>query len=339
MDDAQPATHVWRVSTTLFAPTYVPANPQSGPPEHLKFESRMPEQAAVYGDISVAITKLREGSSPPSLYGDNPQVECVKLVADVPANSDAFSAVERLAPVLGSLVDLMSFEMSASLGVGPMDAVDITPPVSIGEDRAFSSFSSSPFDRHMRSIEMGVIQGSLFAQLPDSVEIGDSKTAAVLRWFVKALDTDLLHDQFIFLWIALETLCFASDFRVEGPYKCRNGHEIGTCPECVTPTTKELRGDTLVAFLQASGVDQSQAKELWKMRQLMHGAIQFDSKRIANLGALVQPLRAVVAAGLKAALGKSADAMPRVAMSGPSIHPSVGVGGTRQITEEHIQPL
>jgi hypothetical protein len=339
MDDPQPTTNIWRVSTTLLAPTYVPANPQGGLPERLKFESRMPEQTTVYGDIPVAIIKPRDGRPPLPPYSQNPQIECVELVADVPAGNDAFSAIERLAPVMGSLVDLMSFDMGTSLGIGPMDALDITPPVSIGEERAFSSFSSSPFDRHMRSVDMGSVQGSLFAQLPRSIEIADSKTAAILRWFVKSLDTDLLHDQFIFLWIALETLCFASDFRVEGPYKCRNGHEIGTCPECEAPTTKELRGETLVAFLQASGVDQAQAKELWKMRQLMHGAIQFDSKRIANLGTLVQPLRSVVAAGLKAALGKSADDMPRVALSGLSIHPSMGVAGTRRITEEHVSPI
>ncbi len=40
------------------------------------------------------------------------------------------------------------------------------------------------------------------------------------------------------------------------------------------------------------------------MRQLMHGAIPSDSEELANLGLLVQPLRAVVAAGLKTSLGK-----------------------------------
>jgi len=54
----------------------------------------------------------------------------------------------------------------------------------------------------------------------------------MLRWFVKALGTDLLHDQFIFLWMALEILCDDSDVRVEEPYVGPCQHQIPECPEC-----------------------------------------------------------------------------------------------------------
>jgi hypothetical protein len=75
------------------------------------------------------------------------------------------------------------------------------------------------------------------------------------------------------------------------------------------------------------------------MRQLMHGAIPFDSEKLASLGTLVQSLRAVVAAGLKARLGWHADDPPLVASSGLSIHPAMAAGGTGQISEENIKPL
>lgn len=120
---------------------------------------------------------------------------------------------------------------------------------------------------------MQAIQGRLLGELPASVEIEDSKTAAVLRWFVKSLGTDLLHDQFIFLWIALEILCDSSDVRVEEPYVGPCQHQIVTCPECGRETTRIVRGATLRKYLQGYGVTAEQATDLWRMRQLMHGAI------------------------------------------------------------------
>jgi hypothetical protein len=70
----------------------------------------------------------------------------------------------------------MAFEMGTVLGVGQMDMTDITPPVDVGDDRASSSFTTPPFDRYARSVEMHAIQGRLFGELPESVDIRDSKT-------------------------------------------------------------------------------------------------------------------------------------------------------------------
>jgi hypothetical protein len=186
---------------------------------------------------------------------------------------------------------------------------------------------------------MQAIQGRMFGQLPDSLEVEGSKIAAALRWFVKALSTDLLHDQFIFLWIALEILCDASEVEVLAPYVGPCQHEIGACPDCGTPTTRMVRGATMRAFLERFGVSEEQAKKLWRMRQLMHGAIPFDSSELKGLGSLVQPLRSVVADGLKERLGKKPEEPPLVATSGLSIHPALGAGGTSRITDEDIQPL
>lgn len=176
----------------------------------------MPVQARKYGDITVAIRKPGD-SGLVQIYGDNPQIELVQLVADVPAGSEAISAIEKLGPTFETLIDLMTFEMGTPLGAGQMNATDITPPVSVGDDRAWSTFTAPPFDRHARAVEMQAIQGLLQGRLPESLEIGDSKTAAILRWFVKALSTDLLHDQFISLWIALEILCDASEAEFSSP--------------------------------------------------------------------------------------------------------------------------
>lgn len=328
---------LWRVSTVLLVPMYFQPTPDGRFPNPLTFYSRLNEQAKRYGATTVAIRKPTDRNYK-ELYGSNPQVELVELVADIPGD-DMTTAVETFGPTFGTLIDLMSFEMGVTFGVGQMTVTDITPPVSIGEECAFTTYTVPPFDRNAQSVDMGAIQGALFGELPGIDAVSDSKTAAVLRWFVKALGTNLLHDQFIFLWIALEILCDASDVRVVEPYVGQCHHQITNCPICNEPTTRLVRGATLRSYLERFGISDEQSKELWRMRQLMHGAIPFDSQKLAGLEGLVQPLRAVVATGLKARLGKGAGDAPIIAATGPSVHPAIAVGGTGAITENDIKPL
>lgn len=330
MDDSR----LWRISSVLYVPTSVPTAPGGGLPSQLTFESRMPEQAMQFGDTTVAIRKGRHDAQ-----STDPQVEAVELVAEVPADAEAWSAIRKLGPTIEAVIDRMSFEMATRLVIGPTTAVDVTPPVAVGDRRTLSSFSDSPFDNNARTIEMQAVSGSLLGTLPTTLDIESSEIAAVLRWFVKSLTTNLLHDQFIFLWIALETLCDLSTIKVEQPYTCRHGHEIETCPTCDAPTTQLVRGATIRAFLEHFGVSADQGKELWTVRQIMHGAIPFDSDKLRNLGTLVQQLRAVVAADLKNHLGKQPSDPPIVANEGLTIHPAVAAEGTRLISEHDISRL
>ncbi len=80
-------------------------------------------------------------------------------------------------------------------------------------------------------------------------------------------------------------------------------------------------------------------KELWRMRQMMHGAIDFDLQKLVRLPALVQILRAAVAARLKEALGIPADFAPIVQQEGLMIHPSAVVGGTQALTADDVLSL
>lgn len=331
---AEDSTRQWRVSVALFVPKHVEMPAGGGLPSNLVFQSRMPEQAKELGDISFAVRKGRYSD-----LSSDPQLEVVELVADVSAGTDPYAAIKKLGPAVEVLVDLVSFEMGVALTVGPTMATDVTPPIMVGEERSFASFASAPFDTSARSVEMQAINGALLGRLPDTAIIDDSKIAAVLRWFVKSLSTNLLHDQFIFLWIALEIQCDASSVKIEEPYACRKGHPIAACPICEAPTTKLVRGATLRAYLEQFGVSKEQSKELWAMRQLMHGAIPFDSDKLSNLGSLLQQLRAVVAAALKEQLGKQPDDPPIVVGEGLSIHPAMAVGGTTVITHDDLSKL
>ncbi|WP_447707368.1 hypothetical protein [Mycobacterium sp. C31M] len=307
-------------------------------PETIVFQSRLPAQLKVYGDIKVAIRKPSLEIPHPAL-GPNPRIEHIELVADVPADGDDHMAVDRFAPVFVAAVDLLSFQMATTIYSGQMEIFDVTPPIKVGEERPHFMWSSPPFDRQ-RFIEMLAIRGNLLGALPESVDLKDSKTAAVLRWFVKSLSTDVLVDQFMFLWIALEILFDASAIRVEEPYRGRCQHLIAHCPECGEKTTRMVRGSSLKAFLQAhEGITEEHATGLWRIRQLMHGHIPFDSKKLENLPALMNPLRSVVAAQLKDKLGMSQTEPPFFALSGSWVLPAMGTAGTGVVEDIDVQPL
>lgn len=186
----------------------------------------------------------------------------------------------------------------------------------------------------------GFINGTVFATLPRSTPTYNSRTAA-LRWFNKALGTEFLHDKFMFMWIALEILCDLSDMSVEAPYLAKCGHIIATCPDCGKSTSKEVCGPTIQKFLVENfGVDPDAAKKLWAMRQMMHGAVRFDSTKLAKLPQLVEELRAAVVIGIKNAAGVPKDQPPLVSgKKGLYGFPSVGAARIKEVTVYDIQPL
>lgn len=306
--------------------------------EKLEFADRLLPQARSYDGVPVAIVGLPDGD-PRIAEGLPLDVKPVVVVVDLEALS-AQEAIEKCGRILESIIDLISFEMGSSLPLGQVTAVDVTPPTRVGDEREMMTWSSPPSGRNREQVQMEAVQGRLEGRLPESIGITDSRLAAALRWFVKALNTNLLHDQYIFLWIALEILSEDSDGdKILAPYKGPCGHVIGYCQDCGRATESLARGATLRAFLEATGIEEKEARELWAMRQLMHGAIPFDSKKLENLASLVQTLRAVSAGVLKARLGIKPSDPPLVAPSGLAIHPAMGAGGTRLLSEEETQPL
>ncbi|HVY97210.1 MAG TPA: hypothetical protein VHA54_09660 [Solirubrobacterales bacterium] len=324
------------MSTVVYAPGVPIGDSEDGPPERMEFASRIQPQFRYYKGLPVAITEL-----PPSLPGPEtpPWIKPVSLAIDVEAE-DTTQALATAGSVVEALVDLMSFDMGASLRLGQVEVINITPPLGPGDEREFMIFGEAPFSLNSRALDMGAIRGRMQGELPDSDLTDDSRLAAALRWFVKSLGTDLVHDQFIFLWIALEIVLDDSEaVRVRAPYKGPCGHLIASCPECDRPTGSLVRGATSRAFLETFGIDPGEARDLWAMRQLMHGAIPFDSKKLDGLRPLTQTLRAVVAAALKNRLAMDPSQPPLIALSGPSIHPAMAVTGSRGVTRDETQPL
>jgi hypothetical protein len=322
-------SRTWRVACDLHVPKAIVSQDKT-----LVHQSRLEEQSQHIGELLVAIRKSDRLAEP----REDERVEVVELVTDVSA-ADIQEALAIVGPVFEGIVDLMSFQMAAALKMGHLSIDDVTRPVEIGEEREMGRWASTPFDPNARAVGATGVAGLLHGLLPGSVEVGNSKIAAALRWFGKSLANDQLHDQFIFLWIALEILSDASDVRVTEPFRCTNDHVIEKCDECQAPTEKLVRGATLRAYLEQSGTTADGAKELWSMRQLMHGAIPFDSAKLESLGILTQILRAAVSQRLKDRLGIPANYPPASKEPGRTFHPGIALGGTSRITAEDIEPL
>jgi hypothetical protein len=143
------------------------------------------------------------------------------------------------------------------------------------------------------------------------------------------------------LWISLEILRDLSGTSVEGHYRAKCGHEITTCPDCGKSTSREVRGPTIQQYLVSEyDVDPNTSKRLWVMRQMMHGAINFDSAKLADLPGLVEELRASVVVGIKRRINVPENAPPIIsAKRGRFRFPSIGAAVAKEVTDHDIQPL
>jgi hypothetical protein len=331
---------VFRVTGFVLTPTLIAIPPGGGFPSKLEPIPRLMPSVAHYGGMTVAVQTPTTPVEWPGIAIHDPNWRVMELIADAPTDQGATAAVDDVGAVLVPILDMASFLLGSAVRLGQVEVIDISPPLALGENREMQIYSSAPFDRNVRGISMQAVAGLSSLALPVAVPSFSPRAAAALRWFVKSLSTDLLHDEFMFLWIALEVLCDLAGARVTGPYLCPKGHAIPECPECHASTTKEVRGRSLRAFLEESGgIDVGTGKELWSMRQMMHGAIDFDSQKLSRLPALVQILRAAVAARLKDVLGIPADFAPIVQPKGLMIHPSAGVGGSRALSADDLLRL
>ena len=116
----------WRVTTTIIVPTWVAVGPDGELPATLKPKSRLTEQSARYGDLVVAIRTPRHPGM--DLPQTDPRRTLMELIADVLAGEEPMSAIEALEAPLVSIVDLVSFQMGAPIGVEQVNALDVTRP-------------------------------------------------------------------------------------------------------------------------------------------------------------------------------------------------------------------
>ena len=162
-----------------------------------------------------------------------------------------------------------------------------------------------------------------------------------MDWYIKGLAAAFSTDQFMLFWIALEKLWERSGIRVEVPYTVqRCGHVVEHCPICNASTKKKVFGAGVKEYLtEQFGLEPQLAKELWGMRQMLHGAKDLDSKEVQEISRLVQIVRACVATELKDQFGLAADQPPFVTFGVPAVAPQVALGGSRKLTGDDLAGL
>jgi hypothetical protein len=115
---------------------------------------------------------------------------------------------------------------------------------------------------------------------------------------------------------------------------------IAECPACDAPTTKPVQGLSMKRWLtEGFGVDEDVAKRIWEARQMLHGALAFDSTTMDELPELAQWLRAVLVTELKRRLRVPEHEPPFAAPTGPAISPHMGLSGRAKVSERDLNPL
>ncbi len=217
-------------------------------------------------------------------------------------------------------VESLSFQLRMPLQIHGIRAIDVTPPVELGEEREFGQLTGYPLRRFRpASVQMAGVVTQLIPDLAVELSALDRRQRAALDWYLKALAAPYQVDQFMFLWIAFEILSDLSPIRVEGPFVTRCQHEIAECPVCAKPTTRIVQGATRQRYLiEGFGIGEEVARELWKTRQILHGAEDFDSAVMDRLPELSRCCAPCVNTALKDALG-----VP------PAVTPTVDMGSSR----------
>jgi hypothetical protein len=318
----------WRILATLAFPKRLaaaePSDEPGGLPKRLELVSRIAPGSRQVDSTRIGLRSSELSVPLPSNF------EAGELLIEVAADS-VFDAVARAHPLLELAVDELSFDLQATVQIVQTDAVDVTPPVAIGDKRPFQTFSGYPGDKFGRSQDLGSIQTEPSPPLRSFYREPGDRVRAALRWYSKALAATYLQDRFVFLWIALEIFAVDSGIEVVEPLTLRCKHQLETCPECGQATARRVDGRSNRAFLEARGLDHVLSKKTWELRQMLHGAIPFNSDKLTDLPVVTQRLQAIVAGELKSALD-IAPASPPIVLAGvPTVHPSLSLGGIRAI--------
>jgi hypothetical protein len=238
--------------------------------------------------------------------------------------------------VIEPLLDDLSFQLQYPVQVFQLELLDVTPPVGEGMEREMLLFplpQGYPSPKFLRSNSFD-IQTSFSPALSPHIGSLSGKPRAALRWYVKGLAAPYETDKFAFFWIALEILCSQSTIVVEKPYVAACGHEIPQCPVCDKSTSRFVNGETIRRFIvEVLGASEASAKELWRMRQMFHGANDLTPQATEELPRHVLALRSLTATALKDALGLARASLPIITGAGPTINQAFYIGGRRKVDE------
>jgi hypothetical protein len=325
----------WRIEgVTIFPVDMLFADDMGNLLQQAEKRSRVPQTSGTFGGCQVAVAPTELAA----FQSDGLQ-EPAAAVFVLNADQADQSLIGAATVVIEDFVETMSFQLQQIVPVVQLEALDVTAPVAVGDEREGLLFpypNGLPLPKFGRSIQMGGIVTQL---VPDvaPLEPADARVEAALGWHLKAMTSPFLSEQFMLNWVALEILWRRSGISVETHYTATCGHDIENCPKCGKPTAREVRGASIRKFLtDSAGVDETQAARMWRIRQMFHGDVAFDSKEMDELPALIQVLRAVVVTQLKHVVGIPDDRAPFAAPGNMAIGPQFALGIQRVVTEKDL---
>lgn len=306
-------------------------------------ESRVPSRHGVlYEEIPVMLEPHPDEASAGEFRDCH--VGALRLLVQSGTFEAAFDIVR---PVVDSVLDGLAFQMQCALHIMSFDLLDATEPLNAGEERRVEvhanpdanvapKFSTLPPD--FTWVEYAVETPSLNL----ARAAANPKHKMALWWYVKAMDAQYAIDKFVHLWTAVEILWSESDVRVTEPYTVEScKHAIESCPECGGTVAKLVRGASIRQYLtDRVGVPEADAREMWRIRQAVHGENVFTPQRLDSLGRLVTILRAAVLLLLKQVIGYPLDERPALLSSnGPILSNLVTLGGHRPIDGNDVEVI
>lgn len=307
-----------------------------GLPKRLGSAARVPETSSI--TVEGSVVTLRQSTTDIAPYMQ--QASPAELVVRVTAVSLADGVAESV-EVAASVIDSLSFQLQAPIHVLQLEALDVTGPLKVGDERDFSvqpqarnNFAGLFFtgDADFQWLLDANTEARLLPPLPL-----DSRARLALWWYLKVLYTPYIVDQFLFLWTALEVLSPLQDDGIEAPYRAPCGHLVAQCPACSAPIARRVQGASLKATLVRVGVAEADAERLWRVRQVVHGANRFRSlDDVREIGSLVQMLRAAVLAVLKSEMGLTAWEPPTMKRADGPVIASMAMIGHRRIAPDDI---
>jgi hypothetical protein len=252
---------------------------------------------------------------------------------------DAMAAMAAATPIIESVVESFSFQMQHLIPVVEAEVLDITEPVNVGEEREAVLFPYPAGPRLTKFQSFFQLGGVMTVEVPTvaPLDTSEARSDAALGWHLKAMASPFVAEQFMLNWIALEILWRRSGVSVEAEYTPSCGHTITNCPTCSKPTTREVRGASIRKYLtDVCGLSDGDARRMWRIRQMFHGDVAFDSDEMNDLPAMIQVLRMVVVSELKNVLGIDAGSPPFAIAGVASVAPQMALGTRRAVAPEDL---
>jgi hypothetical protein len=329
-------TNMQAVTTRVRALTLFPRIPNQNISKEgrgVKYETRVKPQSISTADYYL---QLESCTGPaPTWFNNTGEYDLVAIVLEYKVSSLP-EALNTISSFLDPIIDDLSFQLQAPLKVYDLEFLNVTAPVAVGDRREAIWFPFPGYDqlKLQRSTGLGHVVTARQPLLRESYKGTKDKLRQAVDWYIKALHASYDVDRFIFLWISFENLAKLAKVKVEEPTQLRCKHFVLECPECHMPTTEFRQGKSYQQYLAQLGITQPKAEEIWRMRQIVHGARDMTQPEIDTLTRLLPELREVVLGALKQGLGIEQNKPPYIAASLPTGKMALGI--SRPITAEDV---